>query len=129
MNKGATLKKLIESKGLNIGMVADRASVTRSTLYNWFKEEELRFDKAKKILDVIGYPDYNKVDFELLCVEEEQAEYEIMAKPISEFKKKYYSLLERHVEVQEQLIELREQLAEARAKIAPNSSDIDKKSK
>ena len=83
-HRGSELEKVIRKKGINISELARKIGVNRRSLYNWFKEKNLKSSIVKRISEAINVeshahsPDNNEVDY---------------------WRDKYISLLERYVEV------------------------------
>ena len=61
LHMGELLEKAIRRKGLNITELAIALSVTRRTLYNWFKLERIDELVMERISEVIKY-DINTSD-------------------------------------------------------------------
>ena len=83
-HRGSELEKEIRKNGINISELARKIGVNRRSLYNWFKEKNLKSSIVKRISEAISAeseeqsPDNNEVDY---------------------WRDKYISLLERYVQV------------------------------
>jgi len=86
-HRGSELEKVIRKKGINISELARKIGVNRRSLYNWFKEKNLKASIFEKIAKAINY---DTKESHPVSNENHGADY---------WRDKYISLLERYVQV------------------------------
>ena len=101
IHRGEHIRKKVKESGMSIQSIADKVDTTRPTLYKWFLKEDLGNYQMIRIAKVINYNIF--VDFPEMeeIKEEDSIDFED-----SIYKKKYYNLLEKHVELRETMDEL-----------------------
>jgi transcriptional regulator with XRE-family HTH domain len=66
-NRGEWLKEMFKKKGFHNNQVADMLMIDMATLYRWYKQKDLSWEKMRKCADVLRvdlklyFPDYSNM--------------------------------------------------------------------
>jgi len=97
IHMGELLEQVIRRKGLNITDLALALNITRTTLYNWFKQEFIDQATMERISGVIKY-DINTNQMEPIILNTALTE-PIVIKDEAFWQDKYIDLLERYAKL------------------------------
>lgn len=80
--RGERVKAVIKSSGFNVSFLAKKLKVHRSTIYTWFEDDNLDFDKIKEIGNAITH-DFSK-EFPMMASEKPWLNYDEKDQKIKE---------------------------------------------
>lgn len=55
MNINKEIKELILKEGIKQDWIASRFGVTKQTVSNWVNKEDMKFNTAQEVLELLGY--------------------------------------------------------------------------
>ncbi len=99
LHKGNILEKAVRNSGYSITKVAERLCITRTTLYNKFKESEITTDFIIRVGSAIWYNfsvDFPELSEVIQQVNERRPRVEENKLNLLELEKKYSDLLEKY---------------------------------
>lgn len=99
INKGQVLERAVRRSALNISELAKTLKVNRKSVYNWFKQEDLKEEVFFKVGDIINFSFQEK--FPELFQQQPDALHEAAAGQQDDtyWKDKYIDLLERYADL------------------------------
>lgn len=125
MHRGEVVEEIVRKSGYPLTKIAERLSISRRTLYQWFTYESLSIEKIARIGRIINHDFSEELSEMSIFVNEDEhkygrampGDYKKILSERDEYLKLYHELVEKHTKVLEELVALQKEVTTLKLKL------------